>query len=104
MKFPLTKPIPVEGNMVGELDLRTDIEEGDLEVMDDEKGDTRKMRLLLAQLTGVPPSSIKKMAGRDFLKLVALVQPFLLDGPQIGETSAGISLSPFTSNPTKSLG
>jgi len=104
MKFPLTKPIGVEGNVVHELEIRTEVTAGDLMAADEAKGDVGKSIHIIASLASVPPSAIKAMSARDFQRLNAKIEPFLSDGPSNGETSAATSQRSSGSGPAKSAG
>lgn len=69
-----------KGREVREVRLRTDVTVGDLEAMDGAKGEIGKSVLLIAELSGLAPSVIRKLKPDDFAALDKLLAAVLGKG------------------------
>ncbi len=84
----LSEPIQAHGEEVTELTFRGptlgDLEEYELTTAGLSKGST--IIGLTSKLTGLPPSSIRKIEGRDLAKIQEVVTGFFDESLQTGET------------------
>lgn len=73
----LSHPVEAFGEQVSELVIKKRPKAKDLRAMDSEKGEVGKTAALMAQLTGVPSSTIDQLDAADFMKASEVVEGFL---------------------------
>lgn len=84
LDYPIVKD---DGSKVAELKFRPPLV-GDIEKMDEAKGDVAKNLKLLTAITGLSYVAIKKMHGRDYIKAKEILGYFLGESPEDGETTS----------------
>lgn len=84
IEFELSEPIQAHGETITKLTLaRPKVKH--LKVVDSVEGDIEKSIALIAELSGLPPSSVEEIDGVDFAKLSETLGKYLKKGaPKTG--------------------
>lgn len=84
LKVPVTSP--TEGGKTDIIKINEPTV-GELKTMDTVKGDMSKAATLLETLAGITSADMNKMKASDFILINKIMNIFLLDGPETGETA-----------------
>lgn len=82
----LSKSIEVHGEFTDELKMCEPLVDH-LCKMDDAKGDMAKSVALIAAVSSVPPSTIRKLPASDLGKIMEVLSPFLIVSQETGKTA-----------------